>query len=85
MAHEAKFRGDGPPRVADPSEPHWVVKAMGRRGPGEFTPRLHFMHPSLDLAEAEAKRLAAAHPGKRFSVYASVSSFKEPAGKEKTE
>lgn len=71
---------DAPPRAA-PGEPHWVALRMSKRGPGEFSPRMLFMHPSPDLAEAECRRLAAAQPGKRFAVYASVSSFKEEGPK----
>lgn len=62
------------------SEPHWIVICMSRRqeepqqrqtGNGLF-----FRHPTLEAAEAEARRLTTKHPGRRFSVYASGQSFK---------
>lgn len=80
-AQAAFFKREPPPKAANPAEPHWVVKRMSRHGPGEFKSRLLFMHPSLELAEKEARRLAETNPGKRFSVYGSVSSFKVPAEK----
>ena len=63
---------------AEATAPHWIVKRMSKFGPGEFTARLHFMHPTLEAAETEALRLATVNRGKRFSIYASVSSVKLP-------
>ena len=47
----------------------WVVWGEGRRGP-------RVRHPSKAIALAEADRLAALDPGRRFDVYALV-----PVGK----
>lgn len=61
----------------DPKQPHWIVKGMSKWDrPEEFRPRQHRRHQTEEEANAEAQRLAAAHPGKRFAVYASRSSFK---------
>ena len=71
------------------SAPHWIVVCMSRRreepqqrqaGNGLF-----FRHPTREAAEAEARRLAAKHPGRRFSVYGSGESFKVETRKEATD
>ena len=68
------------------SEPHWVVVCMSKkREEPQQSSRpngLFFRHPTCEAAEAEARRLAAKHPGRRFSVYASGRSFKVEAPKE---
>jgi hypothetical protein len=65
------------PRVTDPRLPHWIVRNQTLRGPGEFKPRHFFMHPTQDLAEAEARRMAKRLPGNYFAVYASGAVFYE--------
>ena len=65
------------PRCDDPRLPHWLVKNVSLVGPAEAKGRRLFMHPSLELAEAEARRLARQHPGQTFVVYASVGVFHE--------
>lgn len=65
------------PRVTDPRLPHWIVRNQTPRGPGEFKPRHFFMHPTQELAEAEARRMAKLRPGNYFAVYASGTVFYE--------
>ena len=65
--------GRGPSAKAN--EPHWIVKRVGKYGPSEFTPRLHWRHATEALATAEAKRLAELCRGQRFVVYAATTSF----------
>ncbi len=49
-----------------PSRPFWMVHGIGQRAPA-------FAHPQRFLAEAEARRLARAHPGIVFVVLETVS------------
>lgn len=63
------LRGGAVVRPRDPVsavEPEaWVVWAEGRRGP-------RVKHPTKAVALAEADRLAALDPGRKFSVYALI-------------
>lgn len=74
------------PPKANPEGPHWLVKRMGKgkRGPSETSSRSLFPHPTEELANKEAERLATLLPGARFRVYAACKAFqvaKPPAPK----
>lgn len=60
--------------TADAKKPHWIVMRMAP-GPRQIN-RLYFRHATEEGAIAEAMRLAEAHRGERFAVYASGPSFK---------
>lgn len=65
---------------ADPLQPYWIVIRMSR--PDEVPKKndkpgaAYRRHASEAAAIGEAERLAAAFPGKRFTVYASGVTFK---------
>ena len=59
------------PAEAEAVVPYWLVHG---RGPASHK------HFSEAAAEAEAERLAAAHPGQRFAVLGMTASFLAPIG-----
>ena len=61
-----------------PADPHWIVLCLSkqREAPAEYGFRIHFRHATSGQAIAQAQRLAAKEPGRRFSVYGSGPSFK---------
>lgn len=92
MSDQPKPLKTKPPK-AKPEDPHWLVKAVGKHGPAHASGKTFFLHPTEELADGEAERLANLHPGRRFAVYASGKSFKvpkpaveaEPSAKESTD
>lgn len=61
------------PKSAKFSDKHWIVKRHKGKKVVETAPfRIYFLHPSLESAQTEAKRLADSFPGVKFSIYEKV-------------
>ena len=63
------------PKPAKFSEKHWIVKRHKTKIVETVPFRVYFLHPTLESAQTEAKRLADAAPGVKFSIYERVETF----------
>jgi hypothetical protein len=68
---------EGETEVA-PDQPHAIVMCLSRQHslPHEHGVRFYFRHATPEFAAAQAQRLAAKEPGRRFAVYIAGPSFK---------